>query len=386
MNHLNRCSVVSFLALATLVLLPACRNQGVALTPYVAFVANNQSDSVAAVDLATFRVIRSIPVADGPIEVTVRPRSHEVYVATASGGISVIGFPELRVRTTLRFGRSPHDLVFSADDSGLYALDSESGDVVFADGQRGQIPKETGRVHLGGALGRLALTPDGRTLLVADQASNRLVFLDAQSHQVLGSVEVGKDPGALAILPDNSKVFVADAGENKSTAVDIRSRQILAHLELAARPTGLALKPDGGELFVLCGESALVTIVDTLNDNVEQNLPAGRSPVAAVFRRDSTVVYMANAGDGSVTALDIQNRAVLDSTHAGAEPRALALTPDQRFLVVADAASASVTILRAVTSAAPGSNRGALVTTVPVGARPVAVAVPEWLWRGSFGD
>ncbi len=386
MNHLNRCSAFFLLSVATLFPFPACRKQGAALTPYVAFVANTQSDSVAAVDLAAFRVIRSIPVAPGPIEVTLRPRSHEVYVATASGGVTVIGFPELRVRTTLRFGRLPHDLVFSADGSGLYALDSESGDVVFADGQRGQIPKETGRVHLGGALGHLALSPDGRTLVVADQASNRLVFVDAQSRQVLGSVEVGKDPGAMAILPDGSKVFVADTEENRISAVDIPSRQVLAHLELAARPTELALKPDGGELFVLCGGSALVTIVDTFNDNVEQNLPAGRSPTAAVFRRDSTVVYMANAGDGSVTALDIQNRVVLDSTHAGAEPQGLALTPDERFLVVADAASASVAILHAVTGAASGSNRGALVTTVPVGARPVAVAVPDWLWQGSRED
>ena len=383
-NHDSRLPFPRLLAVAVLLAVSgaACRKQGPPLTPYVALVANSQSNSVAAVDLATFRVIRSVPVASGPAEIALRPHSQEVYVATASGSVSVIGFPDLRVLGTLEIGRSARDLVFSADGSRLYALDPKSGDVVFADAEHGRIPRETGRLHLGGDLAHLALTPDGKALVAADRASNRLVFISADSRRVLGSVEVGRDPGALVILPDSSQVLVADTGENKVSAVDVASRQILAHLELAAPPTSLALKPDGGELFVLCGASALVSIIDTSHDNVEQNLPAGALPAAGVFRRDSSVLYVANAGDGSVTALDVQNRAVLDSTHAGAEPRALALTPDEQFLVVVDAASASVAILRAVTSTAPASGRGALVTTVPVGARPVAVAVPDWRWEG----
>jgi DNA-binding beta-propeller fold protein YncE len=82
------------------------------------------------------------------------------------------------------------------------------------------------------------------------------------------------------------------------------------------------------------------------------------------------MLYIANAGDGCITTFDVQNRLVAASTHAGTEPHALALTPDERFLVVADGATASLAILR--------TDRSALVTTIPVGARPVDVVVPDW--------
>ena len=55
----------------------------------------------------------------------------------------------------------------------------------------------------------------------------------------------------------------------------------------------------------------------------------------------------------------------------GTAPCALALTPDERFLIVADSATSSLAVLRTDTSA--------LVTTIPVGNKPVDVVVPDWL-------
>jgi YVTN family beta-propeller protein len=111
--------------------------------------------------------------------------------------------------------------------------------------------------------------------------------------------------------------------------------------------------------------------VDPYRDNVSQTITTGREPGAAVSRRDSSVLYIANSGDGSITTFDVQNRLVVASTHTGAQPRALALTPDERFLVAVDSAASSLAVLR--------TDRPALVTTIPVGTRPVDVVVPDWL-------
>ena len=118
--------------------------------------------------------------------------------------------------------------------------------------------------------------------------------------------------------------------------------------------------------------------MDAFHDNVEQTFPLGRDPVAGVFRQDMSVLYIANAGDGSVLALDVQNREVLASTHVGMEPRALALTPDERLLVVADRAASSLAILHADPTSL-SNDRSVLITTVPVGASPVDVVVPNFM-------
>ena len=369
-----------------------CRRRPPPPQAYVAFIVNHQSSTLAAVSLADFRVVASLPVTPQPEQIVVRPGHQELYVLSATGKVSVVAYPHPQVIATLNVGRSAQDLQFSPDGRSAYVADPADGDVVFLDcepparnptpAQSGQpgFPIVTSRTHVSGGASGLALTPDGKALVVESGELNRLTFLSTQTRKPLGEVEVGKTPGPLVVLPDNSKVFVADTGEEKISAVDVATRKLLSHIEIGTLPTALFVKPDGGEIFVLSAKSTSLVIVDAFHDNVEQTFPTGREPAMAVFRRDSSILYLANAGDGSVMVLDVGNQAVLTSTHVGVEPRALALTPDERFLVVADSATSSVAILRADPTSL-GSNRSMLITTVQVGTQPVDVVIPDWLGK-----
>jgi len=366
----------------------ACRRPA-PLEPYIAYVVNHQSATLAAVNLAAFRVIAALPISPQPERVLVRPGARQLYVVSATGKISVVAFPHLHLVATLDAGKSAKDLAFSPDGHDAYVLNPAGHEVVFLDCQggggvppEGAIPRVTRRLRMAGMPADLALSPDGKTLVAASSSPNQLTFISTETRQELGTVEVGQMPGPMAIVPDNSKVFVADTGEEKISAADIASRKLLSNIEIGVRPTALLLKPDGGEIFILAASSSTLVIADAFHDNVEQTFPLGRNPVAGVFRQDMSVLYIANAADGSVLALDVQNRVVLASTHVGMEPRALALTPDpdQRLLVVADRAASSLAILHADPTSL-SNDRSALITTVPVGASPVDVVVPDDLNR-----
>jgi YVTN family beta-propeller protein len=363
----------------------ACTKKNPPPQPYLAFVANHGSNTVAVVNLATFRVIRSIAVPPGPTQVIARPGSPELYVLSASGTVSVIGDPDLRVTATLPVGpagTTAANLVLAPDGSRAAASDS-AGTIAIVDCMTWTV---AGRVKVGGDLSGLAFTPDGKTLVAADRAGNRLVFVDAPTAKVLGEVRVGKSPGPMAMLPDGSKLFVADTGEPKISAVDVASRQVLSHLELASDPVGLVLKPDGGELVAFSRDSATLTLLDTFHDDVEEDRPisTGKTPVAAVPTRDSTKLYILNSGPegGSVQGIDLQNRAPLGTTYVGAAPAAIALTPDERYLAVAATGASSLAVLGTSPlnpkPKVPGTPLP-LITTIPVGAGPVAVAIPGWL-------
>ena len=357
------------------------------LTPYTAYVVNHQSATLVAVNLAEFRVTDSLPVAPQPDRVLVRPGARQLYVVSGTGKISVAAFPHLHLVTMLDVGRSAKDLAFSPDGRTAYVLNPADHEVDFLDCRsvagnpsEGAIPKVAFRLRLGGSLADLALSPDGKTLVVSSQGPDLLTFISPERRLPLGTVEVGQSPGPLAILPDNSKVFVADTGEEKISAADVASRKLLSNIEIGARPTALLLKPDGGELFVLAAPSSTLVIVDAFHDNVEKPFSLGLDPAAGIFRRDMSVLYIANAGDGSVLALDVENREVLATPHVGMEPRALALTPDQgqRLLVVTDRAASSLAILYADPTSL-SNDRSVLLTTVTVGASPVDVVVPDFL-------
>jgi YVTN family beta-propeller protein len=350
--------------------------------PYLAFVANKASNTLAVINLAIFQTIASIPVAPEPVQVVERPGVRELWVLSRSGTVSVVAYPELRETATIRIGSPAANLVITPDGRRAAASEGQD-DLVLIDCTT---RSNEGRLKLGADVSALSFSPNGKMLIAADQTHDRLVFIDAASRTILSDTRVGKAPGAMAILPDGSKLFVADTGEPKISAVDLTTRQVLSDIDLASRPGALVLKADGGELIALCGESSTFAILDTFHDDVEEELPAGIGPVAAVTTRNSATLYVANRGDGTVQAIDLQNRSqpgsVL-STRAGIAPSALALTPDERFLVVTDSAGASLAVLGTAPISAKSTKVQSvpfpLITTISVGAQPIAVAVPDWL-------
>ncbi len=358
------------------------------LAPYTAYVVDYQSGTLTAVNLAQLRATSALAVAPHPVRVLERPGARQLYVVSEEGKISVTAFPNLKILTTLDVGRSAKDLVFSGDGRFAYLLDPVDRQLIFLDcdgitggAPEARIPRVTTHMRLEGTPSDLALAPDGKTLVVAAASPDTLTFIDAATHAVLGSTGVGQSPGPMVILPDSSKVFVADTGEEKISAATVPGHKLLSHIEIGVRPTALLLKPDGGEIFILGGSSSTLVIVDAFHDNVEQTFPLGLKPVAGVFRRDMSVLYIANAGDGTVQALDVPNRQLLASTQIGMEPLALTLTPDERILVVVDRAASSLAILHADPTSL-SKDRSLLITTVPVGASPVNVVVPDYLNPG----
>ncbi len=368
----------------------SCTRPAAPPAPYLAFVVCQGTDSVAVVNFAVLRVVASLKVSARPEAAVVRPGSREVYV-TGPSGLDRIELPGFKVYLNSRTDHHPRNLVFSPDGRFAYYLrKAEPLRPALAEGMSEpprpgvshisifdcEAKKEIGQIGINASLSRLALTADGKTLLATDPLKGAVHVLDPIARKPLGTVTVGRGAGPIAVQPFGSKVFVSNLDAKTISVVDSNALQVLTHIELGVQPGSLLLKPDGGELFVLTPGASTLTILDAFHDNVLQTLTAGPSPAAGVFRRDSSVLYLGNAGDGSVLALDVASRTVLASTIVGREPRALALTPDERFLAVADAGTSSLAILIAE-PARLDRNRSALVTSLPVGARPVDVVIPD---------
>ncbi len=381
--HLDRSAAMRILFVSAILSLSlACRRQH-PLNPYIAYVVNQQSATLTAVNLADFHVTASLPVAAQPERVLLRPHSRQHVVSASRQHQPRRHSPRSRLATPWTSGRSAHDLQFSPDGRAAYVLDPADHEVVFidsgatgGDGSETAVPRVAYRLRLEGTLRDLALSPDGKTLVAASAKPNQIAFISTEMRSVVGTTGVGESPGPIVILPDSSKVFVANSGEEKISASALSPNKLFAHIEIGTRPTALILKPDGGEIFALATQSSTLIIVDAFHDNVERTIPLGGNPVAGIFRADMSVLYIANAGDGSVLALDGQTREVMASTHVGMAPSALALTPDQRLLVVADRAASSLAILQA-DPASMSNDRSVLITTIPVGVAPVDVIVPE---------
>ena len=150
------------------------------------YVAENLSDSIAVVDLASKRVVQRVGADAYPYAV-VAARDGGVYVS-AWGAFTVNAFRadsagRLTGERSIVVGRHPSALVLSADGSRLFAASASTDRVAVVDTRarrtlRWLLDAPPGGIHEGSTPNALALSSDGSRLFVAEADNNAVAVFD----------------------------------------------------------------------------------------------------------------------------------------------------------------------------------------------------------------
>jgi len=134
----------------------------------------------------------------------------------------------------LTYGKGyDHNWVVNGSGGTISRIDPESDEVV-----------DTIRIPGDGAkpMG-LAITPDGKQLLVTTGRGGSLVFVDVARDSVLGTVAVGTRPWGVATSADGTKAYTANGPSNDVAVVDIASRRVVRRIPAGKLPWGVAAPP-----------------------------------------------------------------------------------------------------------------------------------------------
>ncbi len=103
-------------------ILAACTRRSTGFDGY-AFIANQEGQAVAAVDLGALAVAKHIPLDAAPTEVVAAFTRPAVYALTPSNGkIQEIEAGHLRLGRSVNVGGGASRLIIAADDKTLYVL------------------------------------------------------------------------------------------------------------------------------------------------------------------------------------------------------------------------------------------------------------------------
>jgi len=212
----------------------------------------------------------------------------------------------------------------------------------------------------------LAVTPDGRTLYVADSAAGTVTPVSTCTNAAGAPIPVGKDPVALVVSNSGKMLYVADWGDGTVTPVTVATGTPGKRINTGGHPNALALTPDGKTLYVATGTAVRAIATRPTARTAGAPIPIGRGPLALAMSRDGQTVYAASA-DRTVTPIATFNGHLGTPIPVGARPSALAVSNDGRWLYVADSGDGTVTPVSTATGA-PGA-------PIPVGGDPAALAV-----------
>jgi DNA-binding beta-propeller fold protein YncE len=194
----------------------------------------------------------------------------------------------------------------------------------------------------------LALSPDGKSLLVGDTVANEMLFLDPATGAMQKRMPVA-DPYQLGFSPNGKFLVVNGLARNQIDVYDAAGMQLLKRFPVASMPSHLAFAPDSGRVFVsLQGTDALVAI-DLTRLAVLWTQKVGKTP-AGVLWHDGKVL-VADMGTDHVAVVDPADGHVIDRIRTGKGAHNLFLAPDRKIIWVNNRVAGTATSLDASTLA-----------------------------------
>jgi len=302
---------------------------GGAITPdgkyYWSASAGLGTNDLQIVNLATGVVIQKLPMPGTYGQLIFSKDGRTAYASGLSKGTSPTDGP-----TMGDTGDVIH--VFSVDPSTGLALEKTPIALPSTQGGSARINGLPPNPNLPDFPVGLALTTDGKTLLVVLYNADKLAVIDTASGTA-STVNTGAYPYHVAIERTGRYAYVANAYDGTLTKIDLTNTATTSTVYCLGDPARLSAAcptrntPDNSQpqyvlsdpasdrLFVAVTNQDGIAVVDTKTDTVSRFISLKRSegygtqPVSLALAPDGGTLYVAEAGDDAIAAIALTDRA-----------------------------------------------------------------------------
>ncbi|MBL8330216.1 MAG: YncE family protein [Rubrivivax sp.] len=212
--------------------------------------------------------------------------------------------------------------------------------------------KEIKRIPTGKEPHHLYLTPDDKSVIVANAASNSLTFIDPSTAQVQRTLSDIADPYHLRFSPD-MKWFVT--ASNRLNRVDIyrwqpaaeKPLQLAKRLEAPKTPSHLAIDSRSTVVYCSLQDSDELVAIDLQTHAVRWKAKVGKMPADIFLTRDDKHLLVALTGDKVVEIYDVSAAApkLVKRLETGAGAHAFRSRGDGRQLFVSNRVANNISII-----------------------------------------
>jgi len=241
-----------------------------------------------------------------------------------SGGAS-ISLVDMAAQKELRripVLREPHHLALSPDGKSLLVGDTVGNEMLFLDPVTAALQR---RMPVADPY-QLGFSPNGRFLVVNGLARNQVDVYDAATMQLLKRFPAATMPSHLDFAPDSSRVFVSLQGTDSMLAIDLNKLAVQWTAKIGKTPAGV-LWHDGHVLVADMGTD-YVAVVDPADGHVTGRIHTGKGAHNLFIAPDRKIIWVNNRAGGTTTSLDAATLAPLRSYAIPGGPDDIAFAPD----------------------------------------------------------
>lgn len=245
---------------------------------------SNGTNTVSVVDVAGMRKLKDISLGDfhRPHGIAFIPHSNEL-LATTERPFALVRIDPVLGRVSRVYdikGKSPHMVIPDPNGHRAFVSDTDSNAVAVVDLNSGVVTLVTVGARPQGAV----LSPEATRLYVVNTNGNSISVIDTASLQVVGTIPTGKGPGRIAVTPDGNTLVYNLQYDPGVGFADVSTGRQVAEVALSGRPLSLTMTRDGKRAFAGIQDQDKVCFISVHDRRIERNLqlPRGSGPDPAI--------------------------------------------------------------------------------------------------------
>ena len=248
-------------------------------------------------------------------------------VNSGAASISLIDMSSQKEIRRIPMLREPHHLALSPDGKSLLVGDTVGNEMFFFDPATAALQK---RLPVADPY-QLGFSPNGKFLVVNGLARNQVDVYDAASMQLLKRFPIASMPSHLAYTPDSSRVFVSLQGTDSLAAIDLTKMTRLWTVKVGSTPAGVLWH--NGKVLVADMGTDYVAVVDPADGHVTDRIHTGKGAHNLFLSPDGKIIWVNNRVGGTTTSVDAATLGVMRTYHIPGGPDDIAFAPDGRLWI-----------------------------------------------------
>ncbi len=297
-----------------------------------------------------------------------------VILNSGEATVSLIDMPSRKVIKTVPVGKEPHHLMMTPDQKTLLIANAAGNDVVLMNPTTGEL---TGRIPDIIDPYQIGYSPNHKWFVANGNRLDRVDIYHAQGSdlKLAKSIKLGKTPSHVAFTADSKIAFITLQDSNELAAIDLDTQTVIWKMTTGKVPAGVWMTPGDQYLLVgITGEDN-VQVIDWKNRKEVKRIFTGKG--AHNFRPlgDKKHVFVSNRIASTISMINMQTlEKTGDITGLPAGPDDMEITPDGKTMWVTLRFSKKVGVIDI-----PSMK---LMTVIPVGKSPHGVFfAPRAAWE-----
>ena len=315
---------------------------------------------------------QTIP-ASAPAPTPAEPKL-AIVLNSAESSVSLIDMPTRKVIKTVPVGKEPHHLMLTPDQKTLLIANAAGNDVQLMNPVNGEL---TGKIPEIIDPYQIGYSPNHKWFIANGNRLDRvdIYAADGANLKLAKTIKLAKTPSHIAYTSDSKIAFITLQDSSELAAIDLATQTLLWKMPTGNTPAGLWMTPGDQYLLVgITGEDN-VQVIDWKNRKEVKRILTGKG--AHNFRPlgDKKQVFVSNRIASTISLINMQTlEKVGDITGLPSGPDDMEITPDGKTMWVTFRFAKKVGVIDI-----PSMK---LIATIPVGKSPHGVFfTPRAAWE-----